>query len=493
MRITKPTAMRPNSVHSRLTFYLLLPLCIVFSHLFFLESGKCSESVIVTAEGLADPSADTYKRDKVLLLDALLDDAKRQAIEKVVGIYVEGQSLVENYILIQDRVLSRTNGLIKKIHKQSQPWVGKDGFMHILIKAEVYSQQTQDALQEMSRAERVNLIRDFGNPKIAVAVTIRDSNRSSRVVSERSQIAENILKEHISRFGYRVWSEEIGKEISVANAEKSMVSGQSDLATYYSHRRGSDFIIRGEAKFRPISIKLKASQIEINKFQLTSWTVKCIDNRTGEEIYFNNKVPTRMSWNTEDAALAAIGQLMGEEFSKDFFDSQMLQDSRIYQVEILGLPSYDAGVLFKKELIGLRPILNVDFRSFESLTGALFEIEFSGNELKFPELLNSTVIGSLNAKFNEKAFQLQAVEGTTVKILFKGSRNEEKVLETFQEKPPSSFAFATPERLANIALSEASLEKIGEINPEAVASVIEYQKIGKTPASNTTINAIKDF
>ncbi len=485
--------MIPSRIQLRLTLLLLLPLYILISNFIIAENCKGAESVIVTAEGLADPSADTYKRDKGLLMDALLDDAKRQAIEKVVGIYVEGQSLVENYVLIQDRVLSRTNGLIKKIHKQSKPWVGKDGFMHILIKAEVYSEQTQNALREMSRAERVKLIRDYGNPKIAVAVTIRDSRRGSRVVAERSQIAENILKEHISRFGYRVWSEEIGKEINVANAEKSMVSGQADLATYYSHKRGTDFIIRGEAKFKPISVKLKASQIEINKFQLTSWTVKCTDNRTGEEVYFNNKVPTRMSWNTEDAALAAIGKLMGDEFSKDFFDSQMLQDSRIYQVELQGLPSYDAGVLFKKELIGLRPILNVDFRSFESSTGAIFEIEFSGNELKFPELLNSTVIGSLNAKFNKKVFHLQAVEGTTVKILFKGNRNEEKILETFQEKPPSSFAFATPERLANIALSKASLEKIGEINPEAIASVIEYQNKGKTSSTNSTIKTIKDF
>lgn len=482
-----------TNIQLRLTPLFLVPLCVLFCTFLFADISRGADTVIVTAEGLADPSADTYKRDKGILMDALLDDAKRQAIEKVVGIYVEGQSLVENYVLIQDRVLSRTNGLIKKIHKQSQPWIGKDGFMHILIKAEVYSGQTQDVLREMSRAERINLIRDFGNPKIAVAVTIRDSKRGSRVVAERSQIAENILKEHISRFGYRVWSEEIVKEIHVSNAEKSMISGQADLATYYSHKRGTDFVIRGEAKFKPISIKLKASQIEINKFQLTSWTVKCIDNRSGEEVYFNNKVPTRMSWNTEDAALAAVGQLIGKEFSKDFFDSQMLQDSRIYQVELQGLPSYDAGVLFKKELIGLRPILNVDFRSFESSTGAVFEVEFSGNEIKFPELLNSTVIGSLNAKFNKKVFHLQTVEGSVVKILFKGTRNEEKVIETFQEKPPSSFAFATPERLAGIALTESSLEKIEEINPTAVAAVIEYQKSGKTSSTNSTINTIKDF
>ncbi len=469
-----------------------------FSVLFFcgawvVPQCQAANSVIVSAEGLADPSADTYKRDKTLLMDALLDDAKRQAIEKVVGIYVEGQSLVENYTLIQDRVLSKSRGLIKAIHKQSPPWIGKDGFMHILIRAEVYTDQTQDALREMSKAERVNLIRNFGNPKIAVSVTVRDARRGPKVVAERSQIAENLLKEHISRFGFRVWSEETGKQIDVANAEKSMISGQADLATYYSHNQSADFIIRGEVKFTPISVTLTTSQLEINKFQLTSWTVKCIDTRTGEEVYFNNKVPTRMSWNTEDAALAAVGNLIGDEFSKDFFDSQMLQDSRIYQVELQGLPSYEVGVLFKKELIGLRPILNVDFRSFESATVAVFEVEFSGNELKFPELLNSAIIGSLNAKFREKVFHLQSVEGAVVKIIYKGDRSDDKLIEKFEESPPSSFAAATPERLASIALSKASLDKIAEINPEILDSVVLYQKKGTTSSSGDTIKAIQDF
>lgn len=452
-----------------------------------------AETVIVTAEGLADPNADTYRRDKGLLMDALLDDAKRQAIEKVVGIYVEGSSIVSNYSLIQDSVLSQTRGLIKKILKQSEPWIGKDGFIHILIRAEVYSDQAQDALRQMSRAQRIDIIRDFGNPRVAVSIKVRDSKRGTYVQSERSAIAENVLKERISRFGYRVWSEDVRQEIDKTNAEKSIVRGQADMAAYYAHRRTTDFIIRGEAKFKPISIRLEASDIEINKIQLTSWTVKCIDNRTGEEIYFNNQVPTRMSWNTEDAAVAAVGSLIGEEFSKRFFESQMLQKSRLYMLEVQGLPSYDTGIMFKKELIGLRPVLNVDFRSFESQTGAVYEVEFTGNELKFPELMNTAVLGALNAKFRKDVFSLDSVEGRIVKVVYKGSRNEEKLLEKFENGPPSSFATATPERLATIALTQESLKKVKEINPEAVAAVMQYQSDTPGSGKSKSIQTIRDF
>jgi len=453
------------------TGQVLFSFIFVMSFLFV--EGSCSvsaqaaDTVLVTAEGLADPNADTYKRDKGLLLDALFDDAKRQAIEKVVGIYVEGRSLVENYSLIQDSVLSQTRGLIKKIHKKSEPWLGKDGFMHMLIRAEVYTDQAQDALREMSRAQRVDIIRDYGNPRISIFINVRDSKRGSFVKAERSQIAENVLKQHIAGFGYRVWSEELSHEIDMANAEKSIVRGQADMAAHYSNRRNVDFIIRGEVKFKPISIILKASNLKIDKFQITSWTVKCIDNRSGEEVYFNNQIPTRMSWNTEDAAVAAVGELIGDEFSQSFFESQMMQAGKMYQLEVAGLPSYDTGVLFKKELIGLRPILNVAFRSFESSAGALFEVEFAGNELKFAELLNTAILGSLNAKFNKNVFRLDSVQGEIIKVIYKGSRNEKKLMKQFENRPPSSFASATPERLGNIALSKQSLKKVQEINPGA--------------------------
>lgn len=485
---------------NNLTVCPLLLFLLIFSISSFgmPKAGFCkaADTLIVTAEGLADPNADTYRRDKGLLYDALLDDAKRQALEKVVGIYVEGHSLVENYSLIHDKVLTQTRGLIKKIHKKSEPWLGKDGFMHILIRAEVYSGQAQNALREMSRAQRIDLIRGYGNPKIAVSTTVRDAKRGSFVKAERSQIAENILKEHLSSFGYRVWSEEVGKELDLANAEKSMVRGQSDMAAYYSHQRGADFIIRGEVKFRPISLTLKSSGIKIDKLQLTSWTVKCVDNRSGEEIYFNNKVPTRMSWNTEDAALKAVGSMIADEFTEGFFDSQMMQKSRIYQLEVQGLPAYDSGVLFKKELIGLRPVLNVDFRSFERSTVALFEVEFAGNDLKFAELLNTSILGSLNAKFQQRVFHLDSVQGSVIKVSFSGSSNAEKIRRKFETGPPSSLATATPDRLAGIALSKNSLKKIEEINPDVIPAVVEYQKNKGSHSSSgegKSIEAIKNF
>jgi len=290
------------------------------------EGGK---TITVTAEGLADPNADTYKRDKGLLLDDLRADARRQVIEKAVGSYMETSTLMQNYTLVHDKVLSRSKGIIKRVVKESQPWVGEDGFAHLMMTAEVYAGELKDTLSEMGRQERVSLIKDAGNPRIAVTINIRDAERGVDIKPERSEVAENILKERIKGFGYRVWS-----------------SGQAGQA---------DFTISGEAKFKTVSAKLAASGLTLTKYVLTSWSVKCVDNHTGEEIYFNNKVPQKQSWPDEDQAIKEIGQLIGGEFSKEFFEEQLQAPARTFQVKVLGLPSYDTAQLLRKEFIGLRP------------------------------------------------------------------------------------------------------------------------------------------
>ncbi len=76
----------------------------------------------------------------------------------------------------------------------------------------------------------------------------------------------------------------------------------------------------GEAKVRRLSTRLEASGLIVTKYTLTSWTVKCVDRATGEEIYFDTALPKGTgSWATEDEALRASARMVADEFSRDFF------------------------------------------------------------------------------------------------------------------------------------------------------------------------------
>jgi len=221
--------------------------------------------------------------------------------------------------------------------------------------------------------------------------------------------------------------------------------------------------------------------------------VKCLDSATGEEIYFNNTIPARRSWNTEDEALAAIGKLIGEEFSREFFEQQLLQKTSLYQLEVQGLPDYDVAVLFKKELIGLRPVLNVNLRSFDNTAGALYEVEFSANDLDFSEILNNAIYTPLNKKFDHKVFSLSSVKNLLIKVYFKSNDRPAKVVAQFEEKPPSSLVTATPVRLNQIAATRGVLEKVGEINPKGVEKVMEHRRSGGKTSLETTQELLTNY
>lgn len=404
-----------------------------------------AKTIIVSAEGLADPDAAIYRNDKGLMLDDLRADARRQVIEKAVGTLVESSTLVENFALIEDKVLTKSQGLIKQVIKESDPWKGEDGFMHILLKAEVYLSDIQESLKEMSRTQRVSLIKEQGNPRISVAVRVKDAERGSEVPPERSEIAENILKKGISAFGYRVWSEPESGSVKDAQA---------------------DFAISGEAKFKKNTVRLAASGLNVSKYVLTSWTVKCLNVLTGEEIYFNNQVPQKKSWNDEDVALADIGALIAAEFNKDFFEQQLLSPSRIFQLHVHGLPDYDTGNLLKKELLGLRHVLNLEFRDFQAGKASLFEVDYSGSRENFAQSVNTSLIGPLNEKFQTTAFAIESAKGDTVSVRFKAAGSTEQVADAFNKFPPASLYEAAPGRFDDLIKDDSTREKIRKLAPD---------------------------
>ncbi|MBF0446502.1 MAG: hypothetical protein HQL68_13045 [Magnetococcales bacterium] len=486
--------MKHSSVHY--CFILLLVLFFTFLQNIDYSNAAGAKTIIASAEGLADPEADIYKRDKAMMIDYLRRDAKRQIIEKVVGTFVDSSTMVESGKLISDKVMTKSKGLIKRIVKESPPWLGDDGFMHILMKAEVYLANIESVLNQISKSERINLIKEHGNPTISVAIIIKDAQRVGQVQPERSKvaesilyarrstIAENIVKERMSKFGYRIWS---SHPLSTISVQQIAQGGKSREAN--KNENIADFTIIGETKFKTISMKLSSSGLKITKYILTSWTVKCLDNSTGEEIYFNNKIPRNKTWTEEEYAIKDIGSLISSEFSRSFFKNHLMKPSRILQLQISGLPSYDVGVLFKKEMLGLRSVLNINFKNFKENGVSLYEVEFSGSQENAVSLINNTVIKPINRKLGEGAFKLSSFSGNSVKIKFHSNKNLEKLKAKFKRMPPSSLAFASPARLFEVVKSKEARKKVAKINPEGLKKMD-----GKTSKSQpSSIDAVQDF
>ena len=251
--------------------------------------------------------------------------------------------------------------------------------------------------------------------------------------AQPSPLAENILKERIKSFGFRTWSDG-------PNANSA-----------------PDFEVLGEAKIRKLSVRLEASGVVVSKYALTSWTVKCVDRVTGEEIYYNTTLPKGLgSWATEEEALKAIGAKIADEFSREFFLQHVSASGTKVKVSVQGLPSAASETL-ARELIGLPDVISV--APGTSGVADSYELQLAGSGAA-SDLVMAGVLNPLNAKLGQACFALGSSAGEQVAVLFDKRCAEATVLQRFETYPPAGLYGAPRARQKTVIKNPETLLKL---------------------------------
>jgi eukaryotic-like serine/threonine-protein kinase len=318
-------------------------------------------------------------------------DAKRQLIEKAVALYVEPASLDGHRALIERRLLTHSGSFIRAVLQEGVAGDGQGGRVEMQTRAVVNMRDVQKSLNQLSREERVEFIRRKGDPRISIRIAIANA-AGGNLARERSQLAENVVKDRIKSFGFRVWAAE-GDAPAAANGQ------------------AADFAIDGEVKLKQLSTRLPASGLTITKTALTSWTLKAVEAATGEEVYLSTRLPTGQTWASEEQALADIGKLVGDEFSRDFFLQHFSFRTQKTGLTVTGLPAA-AGAPMLRELRGMRAVLDAQPAS-----------EPGRFQLQLPEgiatdIVQDAIVRPLNAKLGLDCFALAGASGAEVTIAF---------------------------------------------------------------------------
>ncbi len=382
-----------------------------------LEPGQ----IIVSALGLVDPADARFNGDLGAAQAEARADAKRQLVEKVLALVVERGSLNTNYTVIQDKLLSHSSSFIKTVLQEGAPTAGKDGLLEAQARAVVRVRAVQKSLNELSKEERIDFIRNNGDPKVAIQMTVANADSAQPLAAARSQLAENVVKERIKSFGFRVWSNE-------GEGSTGPAAGNAD------------FLIQGEAKVKQLSAKLAASGLTITKTVLTSWTVSAIDKASGEEIYLSTVLPKGQSWATEDQALVDIGKQMGDEFSKNFFLEHFSFGVRTTMLNVTGLPDAKAAHSLLRELRGVRRVLDVQ------MVGETGRFRLQLPEGNAADLVQDELIRPLNAKLGQSCLSLGSSGEGEINISFASACSDSGVRGKFETIPPAGLLLAPDSR-----------------------------------------------
>jgi serine/threonine-protein kinase len=375
-------------------------------------------TMVISALGAADPRDPRFNGDPAAAQAEARADAKRNLIDKALGVYIQPASLDRNYAVIEEKLLADPGVFIKRVISEGAPQVGKDGLITTVARAAVRMRAVQKSLNQMSKEERIEFIRNGGDPKISVMMAIRNADTAEAIPPARSQLAENVVKERIRSFGFRVWAPE----------------GDAPAG---SEAKQADFHIQGEVKVKLLSMRLPASGLTVSKTALTSWTVKATDRATGEEIYLNTTLPKAQSWASEDQALVAIGRLVGEEFSKNFFLQHFSAPEQKVSLTVAGLPTGALGVhtaqQLLRELRGMRQVL--DAQPLEE--PGRYQLRLAeGNP---SDIIEKAVLAPLNTKLGQSCFLLAGASGAAVNVNLAQACADEALRVRLETQPPAGL------------------------------------------------------
>nr|WP_295777427.1 serine/threonine-protein kinase [Rhodoferax sp.] len=378
-----------------------------------LESG----TMVISALGLVDPKDARFNGDANAAQAESRADAMRQLVEKAVALYVEKDSINKNYAVLDRKLLSQPGAFIKTMIQESASATGKDGLLETEARAVVRVRDVQKSLNQLSKDERIEFIRNNGDPKVSIQMAIRNEDTTQALPAERSMVAENVVKERIKSFGFRVWS-----------ADGDVKSG--------AKVQPSDFQIEGEVKVKVLSAKLPASGLTISKTALTSWTLKAIDKASGEEVYLNTVNPTGKSWGSEDLALAEIGKLVGDEFSKNFFLEHFNFNAQKVNLNVAGLPDKQSAKLLLRELRGFRQVLDAQPTS----DSGQYQLQLADGNAS--DMINEGVLKPLNTKLGQACFALAGSNGAQVSVSFSPACSESAIRGKLDTLPPAGLQSA---------------------------------------------------
>jgi serine/threonine-protein kinase len=316
----------------------------------------------ITAVGLV-PAMDAAPQ---AVADRVREDATQRLVAKAAALFVDPSSLSAHYPLLRSKLFSHSGMLIKTIlSSDTAPQRAAAGMMFQEVRANLDVRAVHKLLNEVAEKDSVDLMRNPASPKVSVRINTQDADAGA-TSAQRSEVAENIIKERINSYGFVV------------------VDGPG----------AADFQVEGTAGLKRLSARLPASGLTIEMFVLTYWTIKATAATSGEQIYFSTRIPEKQRWASRELALQAIGRLVGDELSEGLFLKNFDYPPRRIQVRIEGLAP--------ESVPALLPWLHTSWLVLDAVVAGtqegspLLELDLAGGARELTDLIEHAVVIPLN-------------------------------------------------------------------------------------------------
>lgn len=219
-------------------------LIVLITITIFLSFSKIITAQPATQIVMAKGVATIFNDDKGLARDQAVNDALRKAVEQALGTFVQASTLTQNYMLVEDNILSWTNGYVQSYQITNEGTVDLSTY-EVTVQAVV---QLSDLKSDWESVQ--NLINRMGNPRLMFMITeqnIGESTNWANYLSVDMNMTETTLLNKFIENGFECVDPATVRQNLKQDQAAAILQGDTKLAATIAKKLGAEVIITGKA------------------------------------------------------------------------------------------------------------------------------------------------------------------------------------------------------------------------------------------------------
>jgi curli biogenesis system outer membrane secretion channel CsgG len=280
--------------------------------------------------------------------DASSRAARRAALEQGIGQMITSSTVMENFMVKKDEVITRTEGFVKSFQVLSQSQ-GPDGAWETELIATVNRDGIQDALASMCI-----LVDAIGKPRVAVLV----NEKALGETQGEGSTSEAQLITYFKDRCFEVVEPTDALRAAKAGELKRASQGDATAAAGIGSELGAEIVVAGNVVAKEGDMS-SSSYFQGSGMKQASATVslRVFDVNTREILASRNGSAPMVDPNPQVAASKAIERAVQKVLGKDQLSDDLMKtwkhkanDGQLIRIQVHNIPNYLASQTIQEEL-----------------------------------------------------------------------------------------------------------------------------------------------
>jgi len=193
----------------------------------------------VTVKGVAT----VFGNDRALARDQAIDDALREAVQQTLGTFVQASTLVQNNMLVEDNILSWSDGYVRSHRVISEGFADQSTY-EVTIEAVVELANLKNDWESVQ-----NLLNRMGNPRMMFMIEEQNIGQSTNrydYLSVDMNITETTLLNKFIENSFECVDPATVRQNIEQDQALTILQGNTKLASALAKNLGAEVIITGK-------------------------------------------------------------------------------------------------------------------------------------------------------------------------------------------------------------------------------------------------------